>query len=87
MVILQKFDFTDFLWVDKKQSSTEPKFTWLSTNAYEEEGIAYCFGYGAGEVAQFVVGSKLASKLKGGKVKSSAFGYMDADDALRYNQY
>ena len=31
--ILQKFDFTDFLWVDKKQSSTEPKFTWLSTNA------------------------------------------------------
>ena len=87
MVILQKFDFTDFLWVDKKQSSTEPKFTWLSTNAYEEEGIAYCFGYGAGEVAQFVVGSKLASKLKGGKVKASAFGYMDADDALRYNQY
>ena len=57
------------------------------SDAYEEEGIAYCFGYGAGEVAQFVVGSKLASKLKGGKVKSSAFGYMDADDALRYNQY
>ena len=57
------------------------------SDAYEEEGIAYCFGYGAGEVAQFVVGSKLASKLKGGKVKASAFGYMDADDALRYNQY
>lgn len=42
------------------------------SDTYEEEGIAYCTGYTVGTVAEFVIGSKGASKLgKAGKVEEA----------------
>lgn len=54
------------------------------SDTYEEEGIAYCTGYTVGAVAEFVIGSKGASKLgKAGKAGKVAGKVDDVGDAAK----